>query len=146
MLKDRWYSSWATKLDQMIMVIVRVYWYHDTVMAQIVWACWDDDSDDNDSVSLLIRGNRYSGSVPPAVIEFLSRDPANKLAPNTFFIFSFQQGSLTSNFEHFFIFPFFTFSYFHINKLTCSQRRKMGQSRMRIANWWYARKEYPIGK
>ena len=22
----------------------------------------------------------------------------------------------------------------------------MGQSRMRIANWWYARKEYPIGK
>ena len=24
------------------------------------------------------------------------------------------------------------------------QRRKMGQSRMRIANWWYSRKEYPI--
>ena len=24
------------------------------------------------------------------------------------------------------------------------QRRKMGQSRMRIANWWYTRKEYPI--
>ena len=24
------------------------------------------------------------------------------------------------------------------------QRRKMGQSRMRIANWWYSRKEYSI--
>ena len=25
-----------------------------------------------------------------------------------------------------------------------AQRRKMGQSRMRIANWWYSRKEYSI--
>jgi len=29
-------------------------------------------------------------------------------------------------------------------EMTWAQRRKMGQSRMRIANWWYARKEYPI--
>merc|ERR1740137_469355 len=28
--------------------------------------------------------------------------------------------------------------------MTWAQRRKMGQSRMRIANWWYSRKEYPI--
>merc|ERR1712223_1765608 len=27
---------------------------------------------------------------------------------------------------------------------TWAQRRKMGQSRMRIANWWYSRKEYHI--
>ena len=28
--------------------------------------------------------------------------------------------------------------------LTWAQRRKSGQSRMRLANWWYQRKEYPI--
>ena len=31
----------------------------------------------------------------------------------------------------------------HVN-LYFLQRRKMGQSRMRIANWWYSRKEYSI--
>ena len=30
------------------------------------------------------------------------------------------------------------------NNGICSQRRKMGQSRMRIANWWYSRKDYSI--
>eukprot|EP00092_Neocalanus_flemingeri_P002856 GFUD01003054.1.p1 GENE.GFUD01003054.1~~GFUD01003054.1.p1 ORF type:complete len:504 (+),score=156.30 GFUD01003054.1:68-1513(+) len=31
-----------------------------------------------------------------------------------------------------------------MSEMTWAQRRKMGQSRMRIANWWYSRKEYPI--
>jgi len=31
-----------------------------------------------------------------------------------------------------------------MEEMTWAQRRKMGQSRMRIANWWYSRKEYPI--
>lgn len=31
-----------------------------------------------------------------------------------------------------------------ICQLTWAQRRKSGQSRMRLANWWYQRKEYPI--
>jgi len=31
-----------------------------------------------------------------------------------------------------------------MTEMTWAQRRKMGQSRMRIANWWYSRKEYPI--
>jgi len=31
-----------------------------------------------------------------------------------------------------------------MGEMTWAQRRKMGQSRMRIANWWYGRKEYPI--
>ena len=31
-----------------------------------------------------------------------------------------------------------------ISQLTWAQRRKSGQSRMRLANWWYQRKEYPI--
>lgn len=31
-----------------------------------------------------------------------------------------------------------------MSEMTWAQRRKMGQSRMRIANWWYGRKEYPI--
>lgn len=31
-----------------------------------------------------------------------------------------------------------------ITEITWAQRRKMGQSRMRIANWWYSRKEYSI--
>ncbi|CAB4058783.1 FKBP8 [Lepeophtheirus salmonis] len=31
-----------------------------------------------------------------------------------------------------------------IKCLTWAQRRKSGQSRMRLANWWYQRKEYPI--
>ena len=28
--------------------------------------------------------------------------------------------------------------------MTWAQRRKSGQSRLRLANWWYQRKEYPI--
>ena len=28
--------------------------------------------------------------------------------------------------------------------LTWAQRRKTGQSRLRLANWWYQRKDYPI--
>lgn len=31
-----------------------------------------------------------------------------------------------------------------MSTLTWAQRRKSGQSRMRLANWWYQRKEYPI--
>lgn len=31
-----------------------------------------------------------------------------------------------------------------ISQLTWAQRRKSGQTRMRLANWWYQRKEYPI--
>jgi len=31
-----------------------------------------------------------------------------------------------------------------MSEMTWAQRRKMGQSSMRIANWWYSRKEYPI--
>ena len=31
-----------------------------------------------------------------------------------------------------------------LDKKVFLQRRKMGQSRMRIANWWYSRKEYSI--
>jgi len=31
-----------------------------------------------------------------------------------------------------------------ISTLTWAQRRKTGQSRLRLANWWYQRKEYPI--
>jgi FKBP-type peptidyl-prolyl cis-trans isomerase len=31
-----------------------------------------------------------------------------------------------------------------ISQLTWAQRRKSGQSRMRLANWWYQRKEYPV--
>jgi len=31
-----------------------------------------------------------------------------------------------------------------ISDMTWAQRRKMGQSRMRIANWWYSRKDYSI--
>ena len=27
--------------------------------------------------------------------------------------------------------------------MTWAQRRKCGQSKMRLANWWYQRKEYP---
>ena len=33
-----------------------------------------------------------------------------------------------------------------ISTLTWAQRRKTGQNRLRLANWWYQRKEYPIGK
>ena len=31
-----------------------------------------------------------------------------------------------------------------VGEMTWAQRRKMGQSRMRIANWWYSRKEHSI--
>ena len=31
-----------------------------------------------------------------------------------------------------------------IGAMTWAQRRKSGQSRLRLANWWYQRKEYPI--
>ena len=31
-----------------------------------------------------------------------------------------------------------------INGMTWAQRRKSGQSRLRLANWWYQRKEYPV--
>jgi len=31
-----------------------------------------------------------------------------------------------------------------ISTLTWAQRRKTGQQRLRLANWWYQRKEYPI--
>ena len=31
-----------------------------------------------------------------------------------------------------------------MSTLTWAQRRKSGQSRMSLANWWYQRKEYPI--
>ncbi len=31
-----------------------------------------------------------------------------------------------------------------ISQLTWAQRRKSGQSRMRLANWWYQRKEYSV--
>jgi len=31
-----------------------------------------------------------------------------------------------------------------ISTLTWAQRRKTGQNRLRLANWWYQRKEYPI--
>ena len=31
-----------------------------------------------------------------------------------------------------------------INSMTWAQRRKSGQSRLRLANWWYQRKEYPV--
>ena len=31
-----------------------------------------------------------------------------------------------------------------INAMTWAQRRKSGQSRLRLANWWYQRKEYPV--
>lgn len=31
-----------------------------------------------------------------------------------------------------------------ISSMTWAQRRKTGQSRLRLANWWYQRKEYPI--
>ena len=31
-----------------------------------------------------------------------------------------------------------------IDSMTWAQRRKSGQSRLRLANWWYQRKEYPI--
>ncbi|XP_023332091.1 uncharacterized protein LOC111704170 [Eurytemora carolleeae] len=31
-----------------------------------------------------------------------------------------------------------------MSEMTWAQRRKMGQSRMRIANWWYSRKDYTI--
>jgi len=31
-----------------------------------------------------------------------------------------------------------------LSQLTWAQRRKCGQSRMRLANWWYQRKEYPV--
>ena len=28
--------------------------------------------------------------------------------------------------------------------MTWAQRRKCGQSKMRLANWWHQRKEYPV--
>ena len=31
-----------------------------------------------------------------------------------------------------------------MSTLTWAQRRKSGQARKRLANWWYQRKEYPI--
>ena len=31
-----------------------------------------------------------------------------------------------------------------IKTMTWAQRRKCGQSKMRLANWWYQRKEYPV--
>merc|ERR1712039_808671 len=31
-----------------------------------------------------------------------------------------------------------------ISQLTWAQRRKSGQQRMRLANWWYQRKEYSV--
>ena len=31
-----------------------------------------------------------------------------------------------------------------IKAMTWAQRRKCGQSKMRLANWWYQRKEYPV--
>ncbi len=31
-----------------------------------------------------------------------------------------------------------------ISSMTWGQRRKAGQQRLRLANWWYQRKEYPI--
>jgi tetratricopeptide (TPR) repeat protein len=31
-----------------------------------------------------------------------------------------------------------------MSTMTWAQRRKSGQSRLRLANWWYQRKEYPI--